>query len=59
MVADAIAGVIHVGVVWSTSCKHALRLRIFHQQTNKEVNKNGVLNCIWGGIDNGIVRFAH
>jgi hypothetical protein len=31
----------------------------FISKQNREVNKNGVLNCIWGGIDNGIVRFAH
>ena len=38
MVVDVTAGVIRALVVSSPSYKHALRLPIFHQQTN-EVNK--------------------
>ena len=38
MIVDVTGGVIPVPVVWSPSYKHALRLPIFHQQTN-EVNK--------------------
>jgi len=38
MIVDVTGGVIPVPVVWSPSYKHALRLPIFHEQTN-EVNK--------------------
>ena len=38
MIVDVTAGVIRALVVSSPSCKHALRLPIFHEQTH-EVNK--------------------
>jgi len=58
MVADAIAGAIHALIALSHDALTQKEVT-FLRRTNKEVNKNGVLNCIGGLIDHGIVRFAY